>query len=185
MLLLRVNAQFVIAPDNGTVSLLTQKHQPDWVRQLRNSRYFQRQVAATFHGRDIMGPVAAHLCRGVAPEEFGPLVDDFVQLDWKRVELDVANRQMVGQVVAVDSFGNLITNVEQSLLQRLGVPREVRVFVGQTLVASRLVRSYAESPQDSLVALIGSLGQLEIALVNGNAAAELATGEGQSVRLNW
>jgi S-adenosyl-L-methionine hydrolase (adenosine-forming) len=140
---------------------------------LAESRFWRAPVSATFHGRDVFGPVAAHLAGGVPPAALGPPIDAIRALPFPRPLRD--GDAVRGVVIHVDRFGNLITNVESS-----DVPPRSSVEVGGHAIAGLSPHFQQEA---ELVALIGSSGLLEIAVPNGSAAALLGLGAGASVSL--
>lgn len=177
LLYVEVGCHRLLGPDNGCWTELARGiGQPPRVIRLAEPRWWRQPVSATFHGRDILAPVAAHLSLGVAPEALGPPLGEWVRLE-SRPPRPTAHG-LAGEVVFVDQFGNLITNIpgnavaEMSLLLRVAgrpVPRRVR--------------TYAEAAPGELVALTGSDGLLEIAVVQGNAAQMLGAGVGTSVQV--
>jgi S-adenosylmethionine hydrolase len=143
---------------------------------LENPKYWRHPVSHTFHGRDIFAPVAAHLAMGVPPASLGTETDVLVALPQPVPQ--VSSEAITGEVAYVDSFGNLVTNISGDSLREGGAI----VKIGGRPIDGP-VRTFADT--DGLMALVGSLGYLEIALRDGSAAAELgvAAGEPVSVRL--
>ncbi|HTK75227.1 MAG TPA: SAM-dependent chlorinase/fluorinase [Gemmataceae bacterium] len=167
--------QHVLVPDNGCwTSLLADGQQPV-VHRLAERRFWRRDVSATFHGRDILAPVAGHLSLGVAPAELGPVVTSWQRLDLPRPA--TMPDGVRGEVVIVDRFGNLISNVPG---RSHFAGATVRLADGR---AVKLVRTYGDAEPGTLVALIGSSGRLEVAVVNGSAAARLGLGTGTPVEV--
>ncbi len=161
-LLLQMAERFFLGPDNGLFTWLLDAN-PDFVAfSLENPAFFLPEVSHTFHGRDIFAPCAAHLFRGVPPEEFGPRVHDLVRLPVP--PLTEEGNRLRGSVIHVDRFGNLITNIAAEKI----LSRRVRavVFQGQKLP---FLRTYGEAPPGTPLALIGSDGLLEIAVTEGSA----------------
>jgi S-adenosylmethionine hydrolase len=166
--------QFLLVPDNGCWTGLHSlaADQPVVVR-LTDRKYWSSEVSSTFHGRDILAPVAGHLSLGVRPELLGP-----VTKDWQRLTLPqpvVTANEVRGEVIRIDSFGNLITNISAVALD---------VFRCVTLAGhsiGRWVQTYDDAEPGAVVALIGSSGLLEIAVVNGSAASALGIGVGAVV----
>jgi len=161
-LLLQMAERFFLGPDNGLFTWLLDAN-PDFVAfSLENPAFFLPEVSHTFHGRDIFAPCAAHLFRGVPPEEFGPRVHDLVRLPVP--PLTEEGNRLRGSVIHVDRFGNLITNIAAEKI----LSRRVRavVFQGQKLP---FLRTYGEVPPGTPLALIGSDGLLEIAVTEGSA----------------
>jgi S-adenosylmethionine hydrolase len=142
---------------------------------ISNPRYMLRPVSATFHGRDIFAPAAAHLSLGVPIEELGERLDAIVALPPLRAPRN-ADGSLVGRVVHVDRFGNAITDIRAEDLPE----HEFTVELGRRRV-SGLARTYAEATV--LSALVGSSGYLEVALRNGSAARELGVEIGDAAAL--
>jgi len=106
--------QHFIAPDNGLLSLLADRHRPTRLVRLDNPAFWRAEVSRTFHGRDIMAPVAAHLSRGVGADRLGSPQESLVRIDWPQPRQEA--HRTVGQVVWIDSFGNLITNLGREFI---------------------------------------------------------------------
>ncbi|MFO0809588.1 MAG: SAM-dependent chlorinase/fluorinase [Gemmataceae bacterium] len=173
LLFVEWSKQRILAPDNGCWTALAFRGKPR-VRQIVERRFFgQHGVSPTFHGRDILAPVAGHLSRGQDPAELGQLVRDWVRLELPRSR-DTPKRK-VGIVLWVDAFGNLITNIE--------VRSPVTIEGVQVGSASgiRVVHTFGDAKAGDLVALVGSSGRLEVAVVNGSAASYLGLGRGAEV----
>jgi len=174
-----VDGHRLLVPDNGCWSGLARASvSPPRGIRLAEPRYWRQPVSATFHGRDILAPVAAHLSLGIPPEELGPPIAEWVQLEIISPTLDAES--LVGEVVFVDHFGNLITNIPGKELSRLSAP--LRFQIGNTMV-NRRVHSYADAEPGTVVALVSSGGMLEIARTNGNAARHLRAGIGTRVEV--
>jgi S-adenosylmethionine hydrolase len=182
----RTQVDFFIAPNNGLLTHSLERYPPTEVVQITDDEYWRADVSSTFHGRDIMGPVAAHLSAGVELESFGPV---FKEVEWLPLELPQMADELTGEVQYVDSFGNLITNISiqdlGELADRLG--RACQIQDWSAAVAGngveQLSHCYADIPTGQLAALIGSSGWLEFAVAGGNAADKYSLGSGASVRV--
>ncbi len=172
-----------VAPDNGVLTLVEMREPKFAVRHITAERYFVQPVSQTFHGRDIFAPVAGWLSDGVAAEEFGPKVNEWVRLSLPVVERSGAKR-LCGEVLKVDKFGNLITNVATrdvpSLLAESPPAVSIRI-AGRTI--RRVCQSYAEGSEGALFAILGSSGYLEIAARQDSAAARLGAAAGTAVEI--
>jgi S-adenosylmethionine hydrolase len=170
----------LLVPDNGCWTPVVEVGgTPPCVRRLQEARYWRHPVSATFHGRDILAPVAGWLSRGLDAEALGPPVASWTRLD--RPTVDVGPHRLTGEVVFVDHFGNVITNIRgDAFLAFAGRP--VRVTIGGAEV-SKWVRTYAEAEPGSLVALVGSAGTLEVAVVQGSAAERVRAAVGARVEV--
>lgn len=174
--------QCYLAPDNGLLTLVSQNLPRGGVYSLERTEFWAAEVSSTFHGRDILAPVAGHLACGLAPEKLGPPLASLVDLSIPQPR--VAADRALGEVLLVDSFGNLITNVRFAQLPP-AVPATDFVLEckGRTIVG--LQDAYEVSPPGTLAALVDSQGRLEIAAVRGSAAAVLSACEGTAVVVRW
>lgn len=176
MLYVEVRGQRLLAPDNGCWTLLDA---PSRVFRLAEPRFWAPTVSHTFHGRDILAPVAGRLSLGLDPAQLGPPVSSWVRCPWP--EPCREGGVIRGEIVFVDTFGNLISNIPAA---GLGQPRVVRV--GDTRLPGPLpwVRSYGQAAAGELVALASSNGFVEVAVVEGNAARRLGAAVGTPVELH-
>jgi S-adenosyl-L-methionine hydrolase (adenosine-forming) len=164
-LLMELEESYFIGPDNGVLSLVIEEKTPGRIIHLSNRVYQLQPTSATFHGRDIFAPAAAYLSRGVAPETFGETIRDFARLTWPAV---IKTGTMIkGEIVYIDGFGNLSTNIGTDDLKEL--TRHNPTITLRDLTIFGLSRNYAGVEQDKYVALINSWGLLEIAIYRGNA----------------
>ncbi len=186
-----------LAPDNGLLTLVCREYAPSFGEnddfsttalpdvcrawRLTNPAYWQHPVSATFHGRDVFAPVAAHLLQGVPPDSLGEPTDAIVALPLPSPR--PAGNTVRGQVVFADAFGNLVTDITESVLSGMGISSEdpsVTVqAAGRTITG--LSRTFHHPPGDGLRALLGSHGRLEVVVVNGSAAAALGVKSGETV----
>lgn len=182
LLLVQTAVHYLIAPDNGLFSQIISRHQPSKVLELDCADYWLDPVSKTFHGRDIMAPVAAHLSRGEPLDQLGtpthaPLVQSFP-------EIEIGENFLCGEVIHIDGFGNLITNIRHQDWLTAGVPDNCRATCCAQL-ATGLQATYGDSALGTPTILFGSSGYLEFALVNGNAAQQLEAEISTPVRLEW
>lgn len=175
------NQQFV-APDNGLLSLVARRFPPGDLIAIEARRYWREPVSSTFHGRDILAPVAAHVSCGVAPGELGSRQADLVQLSWPAVCSSA--RSLEGTVLAIDHFGNLLTNITRSMVPRQLPRQDMRVACGGH-ICEALVQTYGDATTGQLVALFGSTDRLEIAVTSGSAAQLLQAEANTPVRVSW
>jgi S-adenosylmethionine hydrolase len=180
LLHVEVGGHRLLVPDNGCWSLLADDSPPR-VTRLTQRRFWREPVSDTFHGRDILAPVAAHLSLGVGPALLGPAANDWVRMPWP--EPAATEEGLTGEVMFIDDFGNLITNIPAAEWVQLGeVP--ARVSVGGRSVGP-WVRTYGEAPAGTPVALVSSVGLLEVAVNHGSAARLLGAAVGAVVEVSW
>jgi S-adenosylmethionine hydrolase len=178
----RIGSHQFIAPDNGLLSRLAAAERPSKIVSLDEPRFWMPQVSKTFHGRDIMAPVAARLSLGLSPDELGQPQGALVSLTWPEAE-KVANR-IAGEVIEVDSFGNLVTNITREMLA--GVPMDETVTITcDEHVTQGIFKTYSEQPAMTLIALVGSGDRLELAIVDENASMMLGVTVGAPVTIAW
>ncbi|MFQ6085189.1 MAG: S-adenosyl-l-methionine hydroxide adenosyltransferase family protein [Candidatus Bathyarchaeia archaeon] len=174
---------YLIGPDNGLLVPASQREGIDAVVDLQEKRFMLPSVSPTFHGRDVMAPVAANIAKGAELDELGPRIDDILTPGFSAPE--VGRDEIVGEVLHVDDFGNIITNIEGSTIKRTTkVGGELAMDLGRRALRLKLCRTYADSPDRTFLALIGSSGLLEIAMNQGNAAETLSINRGDSVRVH-
>jgi S-adenosylmethionine hydrolase len=168
----------LVGPDNGLL-LRAAKRLGGVARavELSNPRFFRPEVARTFHGRDLFAPAAAHLLAGEPLEALGgaaaELVEAVVFPDPRS-----AKGAILGEILHVDRYGNLVTN-----LPRAALPERFSVRVGRARIRSAPHASYQAVARGGLVALFGSAGTLEISVRDGDAARKLKARVGQRVRV--
>ena len=176
-ILIETQRGLLVGPDNGMLCPAAAALGRGRARLLAQERFFMHPVSQTFHGRDIFAPVAAHLSRGVDPAELVPPLDAIVELSLPSPT--DAGSMITGEVVHVDHFGNLITNITADLVSRFPAQR-VSVSIGQKPIGV-LLTGYSGVSEGAPVALVGSWGVLEVAIRNGNAAEMFAAGPGTPV----
>jgi S-adenosylmethionine hydrolase len=166
------NHQF-INPDNGILSWVGERETIEEVRFINNSALFLPRISSTFHGRDIMAPVAAAIAKGLPEKSIGPVLTDYRKFPYPRPE-KTGNRVM-GQVIAVDHFGNAITNITQQYLTARSI------FTVADKMVKGLKLTYASVIEGEPLALIGSFGFLEFSIRNGNFARTFGVKAGSEV----
>jgi S-adenosylmethionine hydrolase len=177
-----IGEQRFLAPDNGLLSCLAAKNRPSKIFSVEQPTHWMPEVSRTFHGRDIMAPVAARLSLGLAPEELGTPVTQLVELPWAEVH-QVPNR-IEGEVIEVDSFGNLITNITRAMLE--GVPSGDSVIIScDEHETMGIFATFSDQPPMTFMAHVGSTDRLELAIVDENASAMLGVTIGAPVRVSW
>jgi S-adenosylmethionine hydrolase len=190
-LLLEAHGHLFLAPDNGLLTFILPAQDADTplyqpyravlpknfrAYTLTNSQYWRHPVSATFHGRDLFAPVAAHLSQGLAPRDVGDPVDSLVRL---AIPVPIwLDDRVAGYVLHIDRFGNVVTTMPEAAVAGC---ENLVLEIGGTTVRG-LVDSYAEA--DGLAALIGSHGYLEIVVTNGSAAQVLGVKVGDEVSVS-
>lgn len=169
-----------VAPDNGVLSVVFDDITPTAIVALTERRYARPMVSRTFEGRDRFAPAAAWLAQGVAVAALGPDAGPIERVEPPKPRL--SGRVIAGEVVRVDRFGNLVTNIDRATFDALtGGP--IDLTAGPHVIA-RIVSTYAEAAPGEICALFGSTEHLEIAANGASAAASLALDRGAAVQVS-
>ncbi|MDH5695893.1 MAG: SAM-dependent chlorinase/fluorinase [Dehalococcoidia bacterium] len=193
-IILRTKAADFVAPDNGVLSYVIQqasvKPAGGSINQqkielepglqavaITKPQFWRSPVSSTFHGRDIFAPVAARLSLGFPPTDFGEAITSVTMLPLPQ-PYQAADGSVVGHIIHIDSFGNLITDIKSDVLPQS--KQAITIEVGNQLI-SGLSRTYAEG--SGLLALIGSDGYLEVAVKGGSASTFLGAEVGDKVKV--
>lgn len=173
--------QLLLGPDNGVLTLLLAAGGGGQTVAIDPLRLGLTQISATFHGRDVFAPAAARLACGAKLHELGPDALHLVQLALPAPRLEA--KRLCGEIIHVDRFGNLISNLPSAALHdpRLGHAPQLHLNDGTRL---QLVHTYAQAPEATAVALVGSSDLIEIAVRDANASALLRLGVGAAVWLS-
>lgn len=171
----KADGRYFVGPDNGLLSPALAGARALRAVALERPAFWLRPVSRTFHGRDILAPVGAYLARGGELGRLGPPAGRLAALALPR---PVARLGVLrGAVIHIDAFGNLVTNIPEA---RVGsAPAAIRCH-GR---AARLVGSYTAGKRHELIAVIGSLGLLELAVADGSAARALRAKRGDAIEL--
>lgn len=175
-----------IGPDNGVFSLIVEDAQRDWTGQYQVIELTEREfwlpaVSATFHGRDIFAPVAAHVLNGITLDQLGRPIAALVPAN-RTTPQALGKNLLMGRILHIDRFGNCITNITQEHLHEHWVGAQIVVEILDQQITG-LFRTYADGPTGIPMGLIGSSGHLELAVRNGNAAQYLGVDTGDKLRV--
>jgi len=179
----QIGSQKFVAPDNGVLSMVLdraeQEKQRGEIVHLTKPQYWLPSISNVFHGRDIFAPVAGHLAAGAPLVVLGTPINDPVRLELpKPVPVENGLR---GEVLHIDHFGNITTTIRQ---EHLNGKQQVTVRLGGYEIRG-LVRTFGDRPPGSLIALIGSSGDLIVSVVNGSAAGQLNVKIGDPVDVQY
>ena len=177
---------FFIAPDNGVLSLLLGDQKSATIVRVENSNYFLKPLSATFHGRDIFAALAGHMACGTQLDGLGTRIrkQDIVQLSDLTCQVSDSGA-LIGKIVSIDRFGNLITNIDSIQLNMLcesDTAKQPRIQIG-SLTIFGMTKTYADADPGTPLVLIGSRGYMEIALNGGNAQQQLKARKGDPIRV--
>jgi len=172
---------FFVGPDNGLLMLAAERLGIRRVYEVTNRRFMLSRVSHTFHGRDVFAPAAAHLANGVKPFNFGSVIHDYVVPRFVKPRL--TKSALLGEVLHVDDFGNIVTNISRTEFEKTGI-REGAVFglrLKDKVVKLRFCSTYGEVLVGKSLALIGSHDFLEISTNQGNTAKKFGARVGDAV----
>ena len=159
--------QFFVGPDNGLFWPAIEKLKNLSIIHLTNKHYWMDKISTTFHGRDIFAPVSAYLSKGVDPFLLGEKVDYPTTLE-NPLPLK-KNDDLVGEIIRMDNFGNLITNITREHLYPFLCSKGLIIKIGN-LILKKISNAYNDVPEGRPLAIIGSSGLLEIAINMGKAS---------------
>ena len=172
------NEHFFVGPDNGTFTGIMEGDRSARAFEIVERRFLLPGISDTFHGRDIFAPVAAFLARGIAPEEFGPPVTDPCRLSLPVPR--IWGDQIRGEVIHIDSFGNIVSNIARVDFERAVGERRFRILINGKVI-DRIHRTYADRERGQTLALFGSSDLLEVAVADGRAERRIGAGKGDTV----
>lgn len=177
-ILVKTKNYFFLGPDNGVLSLALEEEEIEGIIYLDNYEFHLRPVSNTFHGRDIFAPVAVHLSKGISYQLFGKGIKKYKKI--KLPKPKIRDRSIKGDIIYIDRFGNLFTNISQDLQGKI---RKPRIKIKNKLIRG-IKSSYAQAKPDSLLAIWGSSGFLEIAVNSGSAKNKLFAKIGDKVEID-
>ena len=199
-----------LVPDNGLLSFIVQGERPKCIIRVINDKYFLPSPSSTFHGRDIFAPVAAHLSSGVKPQQLGIKIDQLDQLNIPKPEYKKTG-QLEGQIIYIDRFGNLITNIKRDHIAKYRLNRTLNKYqvsgiggqksevrsqtsgtfgktfskaVETTIGKKKIIglsKTYMDVKAGKPLVLFGSTGFLEVSINQGNAQKYFKVDRGNEV----
>ncbi len=169
-LAIKTKNYYFVGPDNGVLSLASRKDGREKIINLTNKRYFLKEVFSTFHGRDIFSPVSAYLSKGVKIDNLGPSLRRIEELELPSPK--IKGSTLVGQILYIDRFGNLVTNLNLRDFQRFTRGRRFKLKIKSKFI-TKFYPYYQKADDKELFLCPGSLGYLEISLKNSNASSFL------------
>ncbi|MDM8540472.1 SAM-dependent chlorinase/fluorinase [Desulfococcaceae bacterium HSG9] len=191
ILALKKQGHIFLAPNNGVLTLLMQNDTVDELFSIENDAFFLKNdlntISNTFHGRDIFSPVAAHLSMGLALSKLGPPAEtqDVIRASLPQPFIN-ENNNLIGTIIAIDHFGNLITDIDAACLRHFyscDANNRLEISIGNHKI-NGLADSYADIAPQTALTLINSRDHLEIAINGGNAAICLSAQKGDHVILS-
>ncbi|HIJ89759.1 MAG: SAM-dependent chlorinase/fluorinase [Desulfobulbaceae bacterium] len=185
LILQTMDRHYFVAPDNGLLTPFLAEDRFHSAVFIDCPHLYRQPPSTTFHGRDILAPVAAALANGADPSRLGTQAfkENLTKLASPTLQIDQIHGNIDGSVIHIDHFGNLTTNIHQSDLAELATdPASLQIVHGNHQVTG-LASAYASRPDGQVLAIIGSRGYLELAVTNGNAAQTLGAKMDDPVRV--
>jgi S-adenosylmethionine hydrolase len=178
-LLIKSEDFYFVGPDNGIFSFVYKSETITDMVVLSNKRYLLAEISGTFHARDVFAPAAAYVSHGVDVNEFARAAKECLKLIIP--EPRRSKGRLGGEIIHIDGFGNLVTNVA---VQSLRDKEITAITVGRKRI-KRISRSYSEIEEGEVGALVGSSDLLEIALNRGSAREALKSKVGSAVTVTF
>jgi S-adenosyl-L-methionine hydrolase (adenosine-forming) len=166
-ILVETEDYYFIAPDNGLLSFIFNNEKNFKVHELTNKKFFAPKVSTTFHGRDVFAPVAAHLSNSFQPDEFGRQIINYIRFDELKPYVE-SNGKIIGEIIHIDRFGNLVTNLTKEHLPDKFVAEVNNIKI------DKIRNYYSEAEKSELFMVFGSAGFLEIVAFQNSAAKKIA-----------
>jgi S-adenosylmethionine hydrolase len=173
---------YFVGPDNGLLLLAAENQGIQHIYQITNPKFMLKGTSSTFHGRDVFAPAAAYLAKGLKPEKLGPEILEPVRPEFTLVKHKAG--AVIGRILHIDSFGNIITNVSRSEAVKVGIKDAVNLKLADQEFTLKVKKAYGDTKPNEPLALIGSRGYLEIAVNRGNAAEKYQAKTGFEVTVS-
>jgi hypothetical protein len=169
-IIVEAKRSFYLGPDNGLLMLSAQKEGIIHVYEIKNPKYMLEKISRTFHGRDIFCPAAGHLANGVQVSDFGSIIEDPVLPKFAQPIL--SEGEIEGEIIHVDGFGNVITNITGKELKTTGAEagKQMVVEFKNRKATLKLCSAYGEVLANTPLIVVGSSDFLEVAVNQGNAS---------------
>lgn len=183
-ILIETGRAFFLGPDNGLLTLACPHKTVRHVYEISNRNMTLSTVSATFQGRDVFAPAAAHLALGKTAKEFGEHAENIVRPTF--ADAVVKGDVIKSEVLYVDSFGNVVLNARKNILYKGKTGQLVSLKARRRMVRVRFCKTYGEVDECEPLLLVGSHGFLELSINLGNAAEGfgLKIGDKVSLRMN-
>ncbi|MEM3730280.1 MAG: S-adenosyl-l-methionine hydroxide adenosyltransferase family protein [Candidatus Bathyarchaeia archaeon] len=181
-IIIEAKNSFFAGPDNGLMVLAAKSQGIKRIYEISNRKFMRHEISSTFHGRDIFAPAAAHLSKGVSPQEIGPEVKDIVVPEFAQVIK--RGNMLVGEVLYIDGFGNIVTNFTVRELEQLKGKDALQIGLRGLKLNVKLCKAYGDVKPQEPLAIIGSHNFLELSLNQGDAAKTFKTKVGDKITLH-
>lgn len=171
---------FFVGPDNGIFTIVLSKEKVLEIREIKNSPFVMEKISNTFHGRDIFAPCAGNLSAGKNFSDVGPVINNIKYLEYPKV--NTMGNTLTGEIVSIDSFGNMITNIYEEAVRSFTGKQEFEIYFA-TERFNIIESHYNDVPIGKPLVLFGSSGYLEISMNGGSASSYFMTPLGSTVTI--
>lgn len=182
-IIIKAKDMWFVGPDNGLMAPAADRIGYEQAWEITNLELLPSKVSEVFDGRDVFGPTGALLSKGVSPDEIGTKIDEIIRLPYYQPEIkgDVIH----GNVIHIDGFGNVVTNITYDTLKQVGVDSEAtfNLTVDDKEYKVPYVLRFSAVEKRELLVLVAGGGYLEISVNQGNAGKRLGLSEGTEIRL--
>jgi S-adenosylmethionine hydrolase len=173
---------FFVAPDNGVLTLICKEFGVDKIYEISNKKLMRPAISQTFHGRDMMAPVAAHLSLGIEPTEVGKELESVKLLEVHPPR--ASEKEILGHILHVDDFGNLVTNIDAATISKFSrIGDELLVEITGKKIRMKFTGTFGDVRSGRYLCYVGSSEMLEMAKNMGNLAKELKVKIGAEFRI--
>jgi S-adenosylmethionine hydrolase len=178
-ILIQTKKGYFIGPDNGLLALAAAKQGISHIYEISNEKLMLQEISSMFHGRDIFAPAAAHLSNGIAASTFGQEAHKIVTP--KFAKIIKRKNVLIGEVLHIDDFGNIITNFGKNELKLQSSKASVDLKLKNLRLKLKLCKAYGDAKMHKPLTIIGSHNLLEISINQGNAAETFKAKEGDKI----
>jgi len=181
-IVITTSTQILVGPDNGLLIPAAQHLGNFVVYEIQNQNLLLKSISNTFHGRDIFTPVAAHILNGTLFEDIGPIIKDYKTLDFG--EIEILNQRITGKIIYIDSFGNIVTNIDGDTLKKhIDFNKKINVYINRKRREILFTKSYGFANKGEILGTINSSNLFEMSINQGNAEKELNVRVGNEIKI--
>jgi len=179
ILVVKTKKYFFVAPDNGVLSFLS-KNEIEKIINVKEEKYFLKPLSNTFHGRDIFSPVSAYISKGERIENFGNEIKNIKSI--KLPEPIIRKNSLIGEVIYIDRFGNLITNIDRKTFEGFVKNHKFEIQIKNQKI-KRISSSYTESKNKKPIAIFNSFDKIEISIYQTDTSKYIRAKEGTKIKI--
>lgn len=176
--------QILVGPDNGLLIPAANKLAPFQVYKIENQNLMLNKISNIFHGRDVFAPIASYILNGILFEEIGQIIHDYIDLNLEKIE--ITQKNVLGKILYIDDFGNIITNIRTNLLLKyFKKDKKLMVFIGKNKKEIPFVKTYSDVKKEGFLITNSSSGYLEISANQSKASEMLKVKLGDEIKIKY